>query len=249
MSRYFYGHAVRDSSLDSVAEEVDGLHSGQWKAASVDFRAICIRTEGREPPSNSEVATREQFIAILEEPYWRFNFVGYFDPQLGLQLDLTGSRSGTVTPDESIRPPQGRSSLPIDAIVGLRELVGLTAATDSLTQRMRGILRRNKDYKDQHPNTPLRQLALYLLYDFDSTAGIDPPTHAYAEALARAIGMRVKVLPGPIEFRPEFVPTVPTANAAKKIVRRGRIRGEWGGGTADVTSLHDLDLDMKEFDP
>ncbi|MBL8961169.1 MAG: hypothetical protein JNJ98_15035, partial [Gemmatimonadetes bacterium] len=245
--RFFHQQVIRMAITE--AAEVTQMRDGHWSPASKDFRALCHRSNGnRDPGSDAEVATLDAFLAILEQPYARFNFVSYFEDDTGLQFKREVNGAGAVMPDESGMAPDApeRPTLPINTVIASRELVGLS--TSPIGRRLGGIWRRNADFRKQHPNGRLRELYLYLTYPGEDSFD-EPPTHPYAAALARLLQMRVYVMPGPIKFKPEFQPLQPNPGVTPKVLVRGQYYRYWVGPDEKLRDLHQCDDDSTSFTP
>lgn len=231
---FFYSRVVKAGALSTQAGEVAALAAGTWKPGSVDFRAISIRSAGmRLPRPDAEVASVAQFLKMLAEPARRFNFFGYISGD-SLTLDgevqpnqLRGGDPGTSVTDTNA------GELGLGTITALRELGGLSSGGGALGELLRGIRKRNKDFRDQASssgrNDVLRELWLAIVDD--------PPAEAFAQELAKGLQMRVIIYPEAIIFRPEVL--------SGRIVKRGIIE-LFGVEKEDV---HEFDGQGISFDP
>jgi hypothetical protein len=236
---FFYEHVVRTGDLATPAGEVAAMNGSTWKASSVDFRAISIRSAGnRTPRADAEVSTVAQFMTMLAQPASRFNYFGYTSDTDSLSLSATVASNLIVTqPDPSDPSDTTAQMLNLNQISALREIGALSSGGGAMGDLIRKIRSRNKDFRDQAiasgSSKTLRQLWLAMVGGTLSDA--------YAKALAQALQMEIVIYSDEIVFKPEFTLSPPV------VQKRGIIALSVFGPTTE--DLHTLDSQGNSFDP
>ncbi len=239
---YFFGNVKRVGNLRTFNQEIEAIQNGQWLPASVDFRAISLRS-GQFAPlrADAEVSSLDQFFTMLTQPAMRFNFFSYMEvPDSGESIAMSLQvQSGSTGRSGDVR---NGFDLSVLDIVSIRRLAALTSAgsTDPLAEALRAVRKVNNETKaavvDESGNGVLRELRLYLC----STGPAFGPTNplALAQELASVLQMKVFALTDPVVFRPHL-----QTNPLDEI--RGRVSlSDTGPVFQDV---HRLDPDMQEF--
>ena len=177
---FFYAHGQRTDDLATFEQEIDALTTSQWRPASPDFRAIAIRSSGMKAiPTSNEVATVNQFLAVLARATRRFNFFGFITPEGDIPLSAEVSRNKVVT-----NSPSTLTALSVPVLKNSISTVAFLAQ----------VWFRNDDYAKTLADErgPIRrQLWLYLA---SPTGALAPGTAlnlATARALANLLEMDV----------------------------------------------------------
>jgi hypothetical protein len=228
----FHARVIPGPGLQTEAQEVDALQAGAgvWHPTSRDFKMLCHNSDNPKTLPDVEVASPEEFIAVLTRPAARFNFVSYETPS-GFALTMPmGSGNPFAMPDFNDPAGPGKE-FGTATLAALQELGALSSGGGALADALRGLRKKNRDFHVQNGGTredlKLRDLWLVVM-----GGPLDP---AFADTLARTLMMRVVIYDGQLGMEPVY--TV----SPKRITGRGRlIHGDAGG--AELTwDLHTFD--------
>ena len=239
---YFFANVKRIGNLRTFNQEIEAIENGQWLPASVDFRAISLRS-GQFAPlrADAEVSSLDEFFVMLTRPAMRFNFFSYMQaPDTGENIAMNLQvQSGSTGQTGDTRNGFDLSRLDILSIQRLATLVS-AGSTDPLAVAVRGIRTVNTatraSVRDESGNGVQRELRLYLCSLGQSFGPTDPFT--LAQELATLLEMKVFALGDAVVFRPHL-----QTDPLDEI--RGQVSlSDTGTVFQDV---HRLDPDMQEF--
>ena len=238
---YFYASVRRIGNLRTFQQEIDAIQDGTWLPASVDFRAISLRSGNFAPLRNdAEVFSMDDFFNMLAQPAMRFNFFAYLrdeddSPYIPMTMQV---QSGTSTEVGNTR--NGFDLNKLDVPSALR-IGALTAAgsTDPLCVALRNVKTINDETRaavvDESGLGVQRELRLYLC-STGVTFASSPTT--LAQTLADLLKMRVFCIEDPIFYRPHLQTDPPDEI-------RGRVSLTDTGPM--VQDVHKFDDQMQEF--
>jgi hypothetical protein len=239
---YFYASVKRIGNLRTFNQEIEAIQNGQWLPASVDFRAISLRS-GKFAPlrADAEVSSLDEFFVMLTRPAMRFNFFAYMHaPDTGETISMNLQvQSGATGQSGDTRNGFNLGQLDVLSIQRLATLVS-AGSSDPLAVAVRGIRTVNTatrtSVRDESGNGVLRELRLYLCSTGPTFGPTDPFT--IAQELATLLEMKVFALADPVVFRPHL-----QTDPLDEI--RGQVSlSDTGPIFQDV---HRLDPDMQEF--